>query len=50
MLLQVVVEDKNKDTQWAKDLAAAYNSDEFKQYMKEHNDGLWYVPSDKDKK
>lgn len=50
MLLQVVVEDKNKDTQWAKDLVAAYNSDEFKQYMKEHNDGLWYVPSDKDKK
>lgn len=50
MLLQVVVEDKNKDTQWAKDLVAAYNSDEFKQYMKENNNGLWYVPSDKDKK
>lgn len=47
MLLQVVVEDKNKDAQWAKDLAAAYNSDEFKQYMKENNDGLWFVPGDK---
>ncbi len=44
LLLQLVVLDKNKDTQWAKDLKDAYNSPEFKEYMKTHNNGLWYVP------
>ncbi len=32
-LLQVVVNEKNKDAQWAKDLVAAYHSQEFKDYM-----------------
>lgn len=47
LLLQLVVLDKNKDTQWAKDIKDAYNSPEFKEYMKTHNNGLWYVPEDK---
>ena len=47
LLLQLVVEDKNKDTQWAKDIVAAYHSDEFKKYMQENNNGLWFVPEDK---
>lgn len=46
LLLQLVVLDKNKDTQWAKDIAAAYHSDEFKAYMKENNKGLWFVPKE----
>lgn len=44
LLLQLVVLDKNKDTQWAKDIVAAYSSDEFKAYIKENNKGLWFVP------
>lgn len=50
ILLQLVVLDKNKDTQWAKDLKDAYNSPEFKEYMKTHNNGLWYVPENADNK
>ncbi|MCH4188649.1 MAG: MetQ/NlpA family ABC transporter substrate-binding protein [Megasphaera sp.] len=46
LLLQLVVEDKNKDTQWAKDIVAAYHSDEFKEYITNHNNGLWFVPQD----
>lgn len=46
LLLQLVVSDKNKDAQWAKDIAAAYNSDEFKAYLKANNKGLWYVPKE----
>lgn len=46
LLLQVVVLDKNKDSQWAKDLVAAYHSDEFKKYIKENNNGLWFVPKE----
>lgn len=46
-LLQLVVLDKNKDAQWAKDLVVAYSSQEFKDYMKANNNGLWFVPGDK---
>lgn len=46
LLLQLVVNDKNKDAQWVKDIAAAYHSDEFKAYMKTNNKGLWYVPKE----
>ena len=35
-----------QDIQWAKDIAAAYHSDEFKAYMKANNKGLWYVPKE----
>jgi D-methionine transport system substrate-binding protein len=47
LLLQLVVEDKNKDAQWAKDIVAAYHSDEFRQYLENHNNGLWFVPENK---
>lgn len=43
-LLQLVVNEKNKDAQWAKDLVAAYHSQEFKDYMEKNNNGLWFVP------
>ena len=43
-LLQVVVNEKNKDAQWAKDLVAAYHSQEFKDYIEKNNNGLWFVP------
>lgn len=46
-LLQLVVLDKNKDAQWAKDLTEAYNSQEFKDYMNANNNGLWFVPESK---
>lgn len=46
LLLQLVVQDKNKNAQWAKDIAEAYHSDEFKAYMKANNKGLWYVPKE----
>lgn len=46
LILQVVVKEENKDTQWAKDLVAAYHSDEFKEYLDENNNGLWYVPEE----
>ncbi|WP_457943413.1 MetQ/NlpA family ABC transporter substrate-binding protein [Caproiciproducens sp. LBM24188] len=46
LILQVVVKAENKDTQWAKDLVAAYHSDEFKDYMKKNNKGLWFVPKE----
>lgn len=39
LVLQVVVKEENKDADWAKAIVDAYHSDEFKQYMKENNDG-----------
>ena len=47
LLLQVVVREKDKDRQWAKDIVSAYQSPEFAEYMKKHNTGLWYVPEKK---
>lgn len=46
LLLQLVVQEKNKDTQWAKDLVAAYHSRELKEYLDKNNNGLWYIPKD----
>ncbi|WP_312447002.1 MetQ/NlpA family ABC transporter substrate-binding protein [Lacrimispora sp.] len=46
LILQVVVKEENKDTRWAKDIAAAYHSDELKEYMKKNNSGLWFVPQE----
>lgn len=46
--LQVVVDGKNKDTQWAKDVVAAYQSEEFLTWLEENNEpkynGLWSIP------
>ncbi|MBO6258106.1 MAG: hypothetical protein J6M93_02050 [Succinivibrio sp.] len=47
LLLQVVVAEKNKDAKWAQDIVRAYHSDEFKDYLKKNNHGLWFVPEDK---
>ena len=46
LLLQVVVKKENADTDWAKAIVDAYHSDEFRQYMNENNDGLWYIPDE----
>lgn len=46
--LQVVVKDEDKDTQWAKDIVAAYQSDEFTDWLKANNESeyknLWAIP------
>lgn len=44
LILQVVVKEKNKDAQWAKDLAAAYHSAELKAWLDKNNNGLWWIP------
>lgn len=46
LVLQVVVKAENKDSAWARAIVEAYHSDEFKQYIKEHNDGLWWIPAE----
>lgn len=45
MEMVVTINEKNKDTQWAKDLKAAYQSDEFKQFMQKYNQNqMWVMP------
>ena len=48
LLLQVVVKSENKDAQWAKDIVAAYHSQQLKDYMESTNNenGLWYIPEE----
>ena len=46
LVLQVVVKEENKAAEWAKAIVDAYHSDEFKQYMEENNDGLWWIPDE----
>ncbi len=50
LLLQLVVENKNKDAKWAQDIVAAYHSQEFLDYLKANNTGLWFVPEELSKK
>ena len=45
LILQVVVKEENKDAEWAKAIVNAYHSDEFKKYLDENNNGLWYIPN-----
>lgn len=46
--LQVVVNENNKDTQWAKDIVEAYQSEEFLTWIHENNgpkyNELWSIP------
>ena len=46
--LQVVVNENNKDAQWAKDIVEAYQSEEFLTWIKENNgpkyNELWSIP------
>ena len=45
--LTAVVDEKNKDSKWAKDVVAAYKSQEFKAYMAEHNkNNYWFIPEE----
>ncbi|NRW92968.1 ABC-type metal ion transport system substrate-binding protein [Clostridium beijerinckii] len=45
--LQVVVDEKNKDSKWAKDIVEAYKSKDFKDYMAEHNkNNYWFIPDE----
>lgn len=45
MEMVVTINEKNKDTQWAKDLKAAYQSPEFKQFMQKYNQNqMWAQP------
>lgn len=46
LVLQVTVKEENKDADWAQAIVDAYHSDEFKQYMAENNDGLWWIPEE----
>lgn len=46
--LQVVVREEDKDSPWAKDIVAAYQSEEFLTWLKENNgpkyNNLWSIP------
>lgn len=48
LILQVVVREDNVNSQWAKDLVAAYHSAEFKAYLEKTNyeNGLFWVPKE----
>ena len=47
MQLRLAVREEDKDAQWVKDIEAAYQSDEFKEYMKEHQaDYSWILPEE----
>lgn len=45
--LVVTVDKKNANEQWAKDIVAAYKSDEFADFLKGKNqDNYWFIPAD----
>lgn len=45
--LVATVDEKNAESDWAKAVVNAYHSDEFKKYLKEHNQGnYWFVPEE----
>ncbi|WP_040284555.1 MetQ/NlpA family ABC transporter substrate-binding protein [Tessaracoccus massiliensis] len=46
LVLGVAVTAENEDAAWAQDIVAAYQSDEFKEYLEANNDGLWWVPEE----
>ena len=47
MQLRLAIREEDKDAQCVKDIEAAYKSDEFKDYMKEHQaDYSWIIPED----
>lgn len=46
LILQLVVKEEDKDSEWAKAIVDAYKSDEFKVYLEENNNGLWFVPEE----
>lgn len=45
LYLQVVVDSKNKDAKWVKDIKDAYQSKGFKKVLdKENEDDYWKIP------
>ncbi|MEI5991457.1 MetQ/NlpA family ABC transporter substrate-binding protein [Enterococcus crotali] len=45
--LVATVDKKNQESGWAKAVVNAYHSDEFKKYLKEHNQGnYWFIPKE----
>lgn len=47
LILQAVVSEENKDTEWAKAIIEAYKSDEFLAHMdKVNSDNYWYIPEE----
>lgn len=47
MQLRLAVREEDKDALWVKDIEEAYMSDEFKEYMKEHQaDYSWILPEE----
>ncbi|MDP4105373.1 MAG: MetQ/NlpA family ABC transporter substrate-binding protein [Bacillota bacterium] len=47
LILVAAVNKSSQNTQWAKDVAAAYKSSEFKDYMKKHNkNNYWFIPDE----
>lgn len=45
LYLQVVIREKDQDSEWAKAIVNAYNSEEFKAYMEENNkNNYWILP------
>lgn len=46
LVLNVAVHADNRDAKWAQDIVGAYQSDEFKAYLEENNDGLWWIPEE----
>lgn len=45
LILVAVVREEDEGTQWAQDVAEAYSSDEFAEYMDEENENdYWFIP------
>lgn len=45
--LVAVINKEDEDSDWAQAIKTAYASDEFKEYMKEHNkDDYWFIPEE----
>ncbi|MGM0218166.1 MetQ/NlpA family ABC transporter substrate-binding protein [Enterococcus sp. AZ126] len=45
--LVATVDEKNQESEWAQAVVKAYHSNEFKKYLKEHNQGdYWFIPKE----
>ncbi|EOI03019.1 YaeC family lipoprotein [Enterococcus moraviensis ATCC BAA-383] len=45
--LVATVDEKNAESDWAKAVVKAYHSDDFKKYVREHNQGnYWFIPKE----
>ncbi len=46
LVLQVTVKERDKDAEWAKAIADACHSDDFKACLAENNTGMWWIPEE----